>query len=89
MLFGCEQCDTAKYEIFAIAALLGAGGSAMLINCLAIVANLIASNIGTYFAIQIQIFILYAMISCFQFLRLNSLNICRGRWICLRCYELC
>jgi len=45
VLFGCEKCDSAKYEIFAIAALLGAGGSAMLINCLAIVANLIASNI--------------------------------------------
>ena len=54
MLFGCEECDTAKYEIFAIAALLGAGGSAMLINCLAIVANLIASNIGKNIAIQMQ-----------------------------------
>ena len=47
VLFGCEKCDTAQYEIFPIAVLLGAGGSAMLINCLAIVANLIGSNIGT------------------------------------------
>merc|ERR1712150_342795 len=45
VLFGCEKCDTAQYEIFPIAVLLGAGGSAMLINCLAIVANLIGSNI--------------------------------------------
>ena len=48
VLFGCEKCDTAQYEIFPIAVLLGAGGSAMLINCLAIVANLIATNIGKY-----------------------------------------
>ena len=48
VLFGCEKCDTAQYEIFPIAILLGAGGSAMLINCLAIVANLIATNIGKY-----------------------------------------
>jgi Na+/melibiose symporter-like transporter len=42
--FGCNM-STAKYEIYPVAILMGAGGSAMLITSLAIVASLIGSNL--------------------------------------------
>ena len=37
---------TAKYEIFAVAVLLGGGGSAMLISSLTIVSSLVGQNTG-------------------------------------------
>ena len=44
--FGCNSCERAEYEIFGIAIFMGAGGAAMLINSLAIVASLIGNNLG-------------------------------------------
>merc|ERR1712198_752828 len=41
--FGCRE-ETAKYEIFPVAILLGGGGSAMLISSLTIVSSLIGKN---------------------------------------------
>jgi len=43
--FGCRE-ETAKYEIFPVAILLGGGGSAMLISSLTIVSSLIGNNTG-------------------------------------------
>ena len=43
--FSCEKCGS-EYNIFGIAIMMGAGGSAMLINSLAIVASLIGNNLG-------------------------------------------
>ena len=48
MYLGCTECVTTKYQIYPIAILMGAGGSAMLITSLAVVASLIANNIGKY-----------------------------------------
>lgn len=45
ILLGCTG-ESRKYEIYAIAALIGSGGSAMLITSLAMVASFIGSNLG-------------------------------------------
>ena len=45
-MLGCNNNETAKYEVFAIAAILGASGSAMLVTSLSISACFIAENIG-------------------------------------------
>ena len=46
VLLGCNNNETAKYEVFAIAAILGVSGSAMLVTSLSISASFIAENIG-------------------------------------------
>ena len=46
VLFGCNNNETAKYEVFAIAIILGASGSAMLVTSLSISACFIGENIG-------------------------------------------
>ena len=46
VLFGCNNNETAKFEVFAIATILGASGSAMLVTSLSISACFIAENIG-------------------------------------------
>ena len=46
VLLGCNDNETVKYEVFAIAAILGASGSAMLVTSLSISACFIAENIG-------------------------------------------
>ena len=45
-MFGCNNNETAKYEVFAIATILGASGSAMLVTSLSISACFIGENIG-------------------------------------------
>ena len=45
-MLGCNNNETAKYEVFAIAAILGVSGSAMLVTSLSISASFIAENIG-------------------------------------------
>ena len=44
--FGCKEA-TARYEIFVVAALMGGGGTAMLICSLTMVASLVGNNIGS------------------------------------------
>ena len=46
VLFGCNNNETTKYEVFAIATILGASGSAMLVTSLSISAWFIGENIG-------------------------------------------
>ena len=44
----CNSLVYAKYEIYPVAFLLGAGGSAMLVTSLAIIASLIGKNLGKH-----------------------------------------
>ena len=55
MRFGCKG-STAKYEIFILAALMGAGGCAMLVSSITIVASLVGNNTGTVYNFRIECF---------------------------------
>ena len=43
---GCSHPDTGRYEIYAVAALMGTGGSAMQVTSLSLVANMIGEETG-------------------------------------------